>query len=406
MHPVVELERGHVVRPVQLERRAVDGRGGRLEGAAVEHPDQLDGVVAVRGDDRVRHAARRKGVDPRGAAERVKAVRGAVGGGGGRLQGAVAVYPDKLDGVVAVRRHGGVHGAAHGEVGRCARAAERVKAVRGAVLGRVGCIHGQRVCSPRRGRAGYDYGPRSAERQLAVQPGQAQVRRVADHVGDRRPAGRKGRYVRVLQAGRRVGLPHGIVEHERVRARAAGVHGGRAGVQPEHGRAAGHRNGLAELYPDSNGRSAAVHAVAGERHDPQDKRRNAVYHDAPGCAERSVRSGEGEEQVGADSCPSGRARYRAAAASRQGVDAVVLEQAPARVRAPGLGRRRRGADAVAGPYRVAELELVGAVAVRVQRRMARIQEQVRAPLDADRARKAHRNVDGLAYAVRPAPGRR
>ena len=78
---------------------AVRNGVGRLQGAVCVHADQMDGP-AVRGRNGVRGVPHAKGVDSLESAEPVKAAF-AVPGRVGRLQGAVAVYADQLDGIVA-----------------------------------------------------------------------------------------------------------------------------------------------------------------------------------------------------------------------------------------------------------------------------------------------------------------
>ena len=106
--------------------RAVGRRAGRLEGAVFVDADQLDGVGSAGGHHGVRAAAHLEHVDVAGAVERVEAAR-AVGRRTGRLEGAVFVYAYQLDAVVAVRGHHGVPAAAHLERGDASGDAERVE---------------------------------------------------------------------------------------------------------------------------------------------------------------------------------------------------------------------------------------------------------------------------------------
>ena len=102
---------------------AVDHRAGRLKGAVAVDADQLDGVVVVRRHGGVRIAVSRvKGCDAGRAVERVKAAR-AVECRVYGLEGAVVVHLDQLDGVVQERRHNYKRLVAHAQHVDRARAA-------------------------------------------------------------------------------------------------------------------------------------------------------------------------------------------------------------------------------------------------------------------------------------------
>ena len=118
-------------------------RAGRLEGAVLVDADQLDGAAAVpRGHGGVRVAAHLESIDGTGEAQGEAA--GAVRRRVGRLEGAVLVDADQLDAVdpkESARGHHGVRAVAHLEHVDGVGATEHVEAA-GAVKRRVGRLEG------------------------------------------------------------------------------------------------------------------------------------------------------------------------------------------------------------------------------------------------------------------------
>ena len=108
--------------------RGHGGNGHRRE------PDELDGVVGLRGCQRVRAPAGREHGDSPGAVEGVEPARIPVPGGSHGRERPVAVDADQLNPVVRIRGHKGVRPAAHREHGRVRGAAKGVEPA-----GPVGC---------------------------------------------------------------------------------------------------------------------------------------------------------------------------------------------------------------------------------------------------------------------------
>ena len=299
------------------------------------------------------------------------------------LQRAVFVHAHKLDGAAAGRRgHDGVRCAAVEGNGVGVRGpAERAKAARSAVAGRAGrrqqrdAVVEQHVARVREraGRAGR--GQRQVgcvAREVRDAPGQGVLAAVAQVVravaGSRGRIG-KGQPVRAV-AQRVAGRPCGPVD-------VKGQRGARIGD-------AAVRDWLVKDDGYGGGAARAVRAVdRGDRHYP---RRPCVGVDVPLAAQRAC--GSGRWQDAADGAAG--VRMRDLAASRQGVDAGVVE----------VGGR------LAAQHRVAERELGRVVARSVPGDAARVEAQLGLPGDAYGAGKGHVDADYGALPVRPTGGRR
>ena len=150
---------GNGARAVEIEAGiGVARRAGRLQGAVPVHADQLDGALLVGRDEGVHCSVQLEGCEAAHAAERQGGVL-IVGQRVHRLQGAVLVYPDQLDAVVALRGDEGMLFAAQVEHGQAPRAVEHQGAVvdqrptglQGAVLVYPDQLHGAAIGSRNEG---------------------------------------------------------------------------------------------------------------------------------------------------------------------------------------------------------------------------------------------------------------
>ena len=248
---VAQAERGHCAAVEQaLVCAALPRlRARRGQGAVLAHADQLDAVIARRGHQGVRVAvAKGKHFDRDGLAQRVvcaaAGILRVVERRAGRLEGAVLVHADKLDGIVSVRdRHGIRVAVAEGE-----------------------CLYVDGVSQGRKSARAVDCPPVAPHLHGPVLVHADQLDRVAQAVVGRGPVhGRDDVRIAVAQC-------EGVYSPDRVQIgiviHAAGGHhvGGQQGRRPQRkGRVDHHILGCGKRAWRTGGGQLVQYAVAADR---------------------------------------------------------------------------------------------------------------------------------------------